>query len=135
MGDRDKEKYRKQLMRYSKSEIIDVILDQFQWEFSVRSYLHDLHDREFKRELEREQEASKAYDAALKEYSQWIDALKAKYGDGEKISMNMLTEDELNRTVSLMQKVRSADENVTKVTNRVNSVLDMMDSIYRRDEA
>lgn len=131
----DKEKYRKQLMRYSKSDIIDVILDQFNWDFTVRCYLHDLHDRAFKRELEREQDECKAYDATLEEYRQWIDTLKAKYGDGERISMNMLTEDERNRTISLMQKMHRADEKVTKATKKVNSVLDMMDSIYRRDEA
>lgn len=131
VGDGDKEKYRKLLMRYTKSDIIDVVLDQFNWEFSARSYLHDLHDREFKRALEREQEESKAYDAAVKEYGQWMDTLRARYGEGEKISMDMLTKEERNRTLSLMKKVQSADEKVNKSSNRVNCVLDRMDSLYR----
>lgn len=131
VGDRDKEKYRKLLMRYTKSDIIDVVLDQFNWEFSVRSYLHDLHDREFKRALEREQEESKAYDAAVKEYGQWMDTLRARYGEGEKISMDMLTKEERNRTLSIMRKMHSADEKVNKSSNRVDCVLDRMDSLYR----
>lgn len=127
----DKEKYKNLLMRYSKSDIIDVVLDQFNWEFTVRSYLHDLHDREFVIALLREQEESRAYDAAVKEYGQWMDTLRAKYGEGEKISMNRLTKEERNRTLSLMQKVQSGDEKVNKSSNRVNCVLDRMDSLYR----
>lgn len=118
----DLSQLKSKLMRYSKEDIVDVILSQYQGDYYARIYLLELNDRLFKRSIDREQKAFDKNAEAFEAYIQWTNELKAKYGKDGKINLNSLTDYELKKTSMLLEKLKKSENECNKARNQVDDV-------------
>ena len=123
MGLRDK-KLRDKLSKYPKSDIIDAIFDEFNADRIVSNMLFKLRDRSFKRSLQKEKDAFSSYEDARSAYAKWFDEMMKKYGEGGKINLDKLTDQEISKGSNLAKAMESSGKEFIKCMRDVDKSCD-----------
>lgn len=101
---------RDRLSKYSKTDIIDAICDEFQADYTVRQLLIFLESRAAERAIEQERKAFDAGMRAREDYLTWLQQMAQKYGDGKEFRFGDLPPHELKKGAKLSERVRQASK-------------------------
>lgn len=117
------EQMRNKLDKFSKSQIIDVIIKKHPYQCNVERLIEDLeylHDNEL---IKKHSDSIDEERKATHEYIKWQDEMIAKYGSNRKVRLVDIPNDELLRGADLESKMKAARKKERKLNEKVHDIL------------
>lgn len=106
----DRKQMKKELMRYSKEEIVGAVFDLFDGEYIARSMLARLHEKKSKALLDVENKAIQREKEAWDAYFTWIDSMGTDFKN--------MSNSELNKTMRLAKEAEKASNERDRLIER-----------------
>lgn len=111
------------LSKYSKKDIIEALGNQCGSNFIVANMVSELENKEAHKAIDEHEKAFRAESEAIEAYCAWMDEMCVKYGDGKKVNILALPQEEISRGAKLETALKKATETERKLDKKVNRVL------------
>lgn len=111
------------LSKYSKKDIIEALGNQYDSDFIVSHMIMELENKETQKAIDEHEKALSAKSEAIEAYCAWMDEMCVKYGDGKKVNILALPQEEISRGAKLETALKKATETERKLDKKVNRVL------------
>lgn len=113
----------KKLAKYPKNEIIEALGNQYDSDFIVSHMIMELENKETQKALDEHKKAIIAENEAIEAYFSWMDEMCVKYGDGKKVNILALPQEEISHGAKLETAIKKATETERKLDAKVIKLL------------
>lgn len=117
------EKMRKQLNKFSKSQIIDTIIKTYPYRDFVETLIEKLEYLHTDELIKKHSDAINQASITTHEYIQWQNDMIEKYGSNRKVRLFDIPKNELLRGADLESKSKAAREKERKLSEMVDDIL------------